>query len=80
MYLRRAQSYSLTACSNLAFLDSINFLTTAGDNEAGVPYALGGLNEMQEGMKIVIERDVTSYRETPRTLLSVNSRTRTWPC
>ena len=52
MYLRRAQSYSLTACSNLAFLDSINFLTAAGDNDDGAPYALGSLNEMQDSMKI----------------------------
>ena len=54
MYVRRAQSYSLTAFSNLAFLDSINFLTAAGDNEVEAPYALGGLNEMQDGMRIVM--------------------------
>ena len=52
MYLKRAQSYSLTAFSNLAFLDSINFLTAAGDNEAGAPYALGGLKERQDWMKM----------------------------
>lgn len=56
MYLRRAQSYSLTACSNLAFLDSINFLTAAGDNDDGAPYALGSLNEMQDSMKIWLKR------------------------
>jgi hypothetical protein len=79
MYSRRAQSYSLTACSNLAFLDSINFLTAAGDNGDGAPYALGSLNEtMQDRMKKAIER--SSYRETPCALLSANSRTRTWPC
>ena len=78
MYTGRAQSHSLTACSKIAFLDSINFLTAAGDNEDGAPNALGSLNDMQDRMKIVIERD--SYRETPCALLSANSRTRTWPC
>lgn len=51
-----AQSYSLTACSNLAFLDSINFLTAAGDNEDVAPYALGGLNEMQDCMEKWLKR------------------------
>jgi len=49
--VKRRQSYSSTACSNLAFLDSINFLTAAGDNEGGAPYMLGGLDQMQDGMR-----------------------------
>ena len=47
----RGQSYSLTACSNLAFLDSIKFLTAAGDNEGGAPYGVGGLDQIQDRMK-----------------------------
>ena len=48
--VRRGQSYSLTACSNLVFLDSINFLTAAGDNEGGAPDGLGGLGQIQDEM------------------------------